>query len=317
MYHSDQGAKAQLRTVLLILFPLTLIPQLTADGSFTFFSEEFGELYHSHSGAKQEAEAKFVAPCQLSERASHSQSLYLLDICYGLGYNTAAALAAIWAANPQCQVTLIALELEITVPRQAIAEQLLSGWPPSVTELLAELAATASVQIPQLQASLEIGDARQTLSSLQRSGYQADAIFLDPFSPSKCPQLWTVEFLAIAAQCLKPSGRLVTYSCAAAVRTALQLAGLQVAPAPSVGRRSPGTIASFPDPNLPPLSQQEQEHLQTRAAIPYRDPFLKDSAADITLRRRSEQQASSLEPTSQWQKRWQVGSREWGRGCEE
>jgi tRNA U34 5-methylaminomethyl-2-thiouridine-forming methyltransferase MnmC len=283
---------------------LTLTPQLTADGSFTFFSAEFGELFHSHSGAKQEAEAKFVAPCQLSERASRSQALCLLDICYGLGYNTAAALTAIWAANPQCQVTLIALELEIAVPQQAIAQQLLSGWPPPVQELLTELAATTSVQTPQLQARLEIGDARQTLSSLRRSGYQADAIFLDPFSPSKCPQLWTVEFLAIASQCLKPSGRLVTYSCAAAVRTALQLADLQVAPAPSVGRRSPGTIASFCDSNLSPLSQQEREHLQTRAAIPYRDPLLQDSAVDIVQRRRLEQQVSSLEPTSQWQKRW-------------
>jgi tRNA U34 5-methylaminomethyl-2-thiouridine-forming methyltransferase MnmC len=285
---------------------LSLTPQLTADGSFTFFSEEFGELFHSHSGAKQEAEAKFVAPCQLSKRASYSQSLCLLDICYGLGYNTAAALAAIWAVNPRCQIELVALELDLIVPQQAIAQQLLMAWPPPVPELLAKLAATCQVQTPQLRAKLLIGDARQTLPRLRSSGFQADAIFLDPFSPAKCPQLWTVEFLAMAAQCLKPTGRLATYSCAAAARTALQLAGLQVAPTPSVGRRSPGTVASFCPQDLPTLSQQEREHLQTRAAIPYRDSCLRDSAQSILQRRSLEQQASFLESTSQWKKRWEV-----------
>lgn len=284
---------------------MNLTPQLTADGSFTFFSEEFGQLFHSHSGAKQEAEAKFVAPCQLSERASSSQSLYLLDICYGLGYNTAAALDAIWAANPLCRVELVALESDLTVPRQAIARKLLEAWPPPVSQLLAKLAATCQVETPQLHAQLEIGDARQQLSRIRNSGFRADAIFLDPFSPDKCPQLWTVEFLAMAAQCLQPAGRLATYSCAAAVRTALQLAGLQVAPTPSIGRRSPGTVASFCSQDLPPLSQQEREHLQTRAAIPYRDPLLQDGVECLRQRRSSEQQVSFLEPTSRWKKRWE------------
>ncbi len=52
------------------------------------------------------------------------------------------------------------------------------------------------------------------------------------------------------------------------------------------------------------LSQAEKEHLLTRAAIPYRDPQLKDSAEAILKRRQLEQQASSLEPTSRWRKRW-------------
>jgi hypothetical protein len=30
-------------------------PQLTNDGSFTFFSQEFGEAFHSIYGAKEEA----------------------------------------------------------------------------------------------------------------------------------------------------------------------------------------------------------------------------------------------------------------------
>jgi tRNA U34 5-methylaminomethyl-2-thiouridine-forming methyltransferase MnmC len=160
------------------------------------------------------------------------------------------------------------------------------------------------VQTEYFDGQLIIGDARETIKSLCQSQWQADAIFLDPFSPPKCPQLWTVEFLGLVARCLKPTGRLTTYSCSAAVRKALALAGLKFGSTPSVGRRSPGTVASFCEQDLPPLSLQEQEHLDTRAAIAYRDPSLQDSADTICLRRQQEQQTSILKPTSQWKKRW-------------
>src|SRR5690242_2731157 len=97
-------------------------PQLTADGSFTFFSQEFDESFHSHFGAKQESYLKFISPTQLPISA-HRPVLRLLDICYGLGYNTAAALQTIWAVNPSCIVELIGLELNPSVPQAAIAHQ--------------------------------------------------------------------------------------------------------------------------------------------------------------------------------------------------
>ncbi|HEY9872600.1 MAG TPA: MnmC family methyltransferase [Candidatus Obscuribacterales bacterium] len=286
------------------------IPQITADGSFTFFSDEFGETFHSRQGASEEAELKFVLPTDLRSKALQP-SLNLLDVCYGLGYNTAAALATIWAVNPSCRVELVGLELDLAVPQAAIAHHLLNNWPQPIPEILSQLATSQKIKSDRLQATLLIGDARNSIQQVQLSGFKADAVFLDPFSPPSCPQLWTIEFLSLVAQCLKWDGRLATYSCAAAVRTALIAAGLQISSTPPVGRRSPGTVAfrEFPPESLytasvPLLSVQEQEYLQTRAAIPYRDPDLSSPAAVILHRRQIEQQASSLEPTSQWKKRW-------------
>lgn len=278
--------------------------RITQDGSFTFFSSEFGETFHSQSGAKQEAEKKFVEPCQLIAKAQTRDSIKILDICYGLGYNLAAALAAIWQVNPHCYVEVIALECDRAVPSQAIDNGLLDGWRSPIPELLQRLAIAAKVDTPQLKACLWFGDARETIRQVEKLGFLADAIFFDPFSPPKCPQLWTVEFLRIVARCLQTDGRLVTYSCAASVRTALILAELKVGASHSVGRRSPGTVASWKGEDLMPLSMQEKEHLQTRAAIPYRDPLLADNALTILQRRLDEQQNSSLEPTSRWKKRW-------------
>jgi tRNA U34 5-methylaminomethyl-2-thiouridine-forming methyltransferase MnmC len=284
---------------------MVLTPQLTQDGSFTFYSEDFDELFHSHTGAQKEAQKKYVEPCQLAEKASQQDHLTLLDICYGLGYNSAAALTTIWSVNPNCFVELIALELDGSIPQQALAHQLLTGWSESAIAILTILAQNQEVEGDRLRAKLWLGDARKTIQSVVESGTPMDAIFLDPFSTQKCPQLWTVEFLTQLALTLKPEGYLATYSCAASVRKAMQLAGLNIASTPEVGRYSPGTLASHWSNLLPPLSQKEQEHLHTLAAIPYRDPTLSDLPEIIHQRRQIEQDNSDQEPSSRWKKRWQ------------
>ncbi|MBD2130026.1 MnmC family methyltransferase [Microcoleus sp. ZQ-A2] len=278
-------------------------PQLTADGSFTFFSSEFSEYFHSTQGAKEEALIKFVEPCQIAHKAQQPV-VRLLDVCYGLGYNSAAALEVIWANNPNCYVELVALELNLMVPKTAIAHDLLNIWNPPIPQELENLATSLEVQTNRLHAQLLLGDARVTLPQLQQSHFQADAIFLDPFSSRRCPQLWTVEFFQHLAGCCTPTGRLATYSCAASVRSALITAGFKIGFTLPLKGRQPGTVASWSDADLPPLPLRSQEHLQTRAAVPYRDPQLCDPASVILQRRQIEQQASSLEPTSRWQKRW-------------
>ena len=279
-------------------------PQATEDGSYTFYSEEFQEAFHSSFGAKQEAEVRYIEPCEIKALAARQSSIRLLDICYGLGYNSAAALEAIWSVNPQCQIDLIALEISSDVPLQAISHHLLAQWHSPIPNLLAQLGTKSLIREEKLTAELLLGDARQTIQQVVSRAWQADAIFLDPFSPRKCPQLWTVEFLALVAKCLMPRGKLATYSCSAAIRSALIANGLKVSSITGAGRKSPGTLAAFVYKKIPYLSQQEQEHLRTRATIPYRDCYLDASPEQIIAQRQKEQAASNLESTSQWRKRW-------------
>lgn len=285
-------------------------PQLTEDGSFTFFSEEFGETFHSRQGAKAEAFAKFAQATDLASRAQQGP-MRLLDVCYGLGYNTAAALETIWAINPTCQVEIYGLELDASVPLAAIAPPLIEEWSPTVQAILIALAMEQTYRSPQLQATLLIGDARQTIQTLRSQGFQADAIFFDPFSPRRCPQLWTIEFFKQVAGCLAPHGKLATYSRSASVRSAMLTAGLAIGTIPLGETHLPhewsqGTVAAFAAETLFPLSRMEQEHLTTRAAIPYRDPTLADTAEVILQRHQQEQQQSQRESTSSWRKRWGI-----------
>ncbi|MDX2240573.1 MAG: MnmC family methyltransferase [Leptolyngbyaceae cyanobacterium bins.302] len=285
-------------------------PQPTEDGSFTFFSEEFGETFHSHHGAKTEAFQKFADATNLSAQATQP-SVRLLDVCYGLGYNTAAALETIWAMNPVCEVEWVGLELDATVPQAAIAPAFLRLWSAPVQTALQAIANNYQHHSSTLNARLLLGDARHTIQPLAESGFQADAIFFDPFSPRRCPQLWTVDFFTWVARCLAPTGTLATYSRSASVRSALLEAGFCIGTIPLGDRHLPhewaqGTVAGFDPRSLHPLSPMEQEHLQTRAAIPYRDPTLSDSAPEIHARHQQEQHSSHRESTSNWRRRWGI-----------
>lgn len=316
--------------------PSDWLPQATQDGSFTFFSAEFGESFHSSLGAKSEAFEKFVQATDLREKARQPQ-IKLLDVCYGLGYNTAAAIATITQINAHCQIELYGLEIDPTVPLGAIAPPLLDTWPFPIQEILIALAQQHDYETPRIKAQLLIGDARQTIQTLHSRSFSADAIFFDPFSPRRCPQLWSVEFFQAIARCLSPSGKLATYSRAAATRSALLSAGFAIGsiplphPDPNLPHEwSQGTVAvldrqrlvsglasersayeaSAVPPAVPhslvPLSIMEQEHLKTRAAVPYRDPQLQDAIETIVQRHHQEQQQSGLESTSSWRRRWGI-----------
>ncbi len=276
------------------------IPEQTEDGSFTFYSEEFRETFHSRHGAKEEAFQKFAKATDLSQKAQQG-SLKLLDVCYGLGYNTAAALETIWEINSECFVEVIGLELDERVPKAAIAPPLIGSWAVRTQEILRAIAESHRCETAHLKATLLIGDARQTIQTLRQEHFQADAIFFDPFSPRRCPQLWTVEFFMQVAQYLTSTGKLATYSRSASVRAAMLEAGFCIGTIPLGETHLPyewsqGTVGSFDGRSLHPLSLMEQEHLQTRAAVPYRDTNLSDSAAEILKRHQQEQTTSKPNP---------------------
>ena len=62
---------------------------ITDDGSTTLYSEKYKEYFHTKSGALEESFEKFVKPCKLEPGAK------ILDICFGLGYNSLAAIHSV------------------------------------------------------------------------------------------------------------------------------------------------------------------------------------------------------------------------------
>ena len=63
------------------------------DGSFSLWSELYGQAFHSARGAVQEAQETFLAPAGL-ERFAAGSTLRVLELCVGTGTNTAVLLQA-------------------------------------------------------------------------------------------------------------------------------------------------------------------------------------------------------------------------------
>jgi tRNA U34 5-methylaminomethyl-2-thiouridine-forming methyltransferase MnmC len=293
------------------------VPELTplrgGDGSFSLHSTRFGEGFHAADGALREAQVSFVAPAEL-HRFPAGSTLRVVEVAVGTGTNTAALIAAAGAAGVELEWW--GLEADPEPLRIALGEPpFRRQWPAPV---IARLEAWAGG--PRLL----WGDARRRLGELPEPLLgSCDLVLLDAFSPRRCPELWTLDFLGRLARLLSPRGRLVTYCAAAAVRSALRDLGLHLAsvvpPGPATaGERSPaggrwsrGTVASpAPLPSSPwlgPLAAMERDHLASRAAVPYRDPTQDATAGEILAAREREVRGSTAPSGGSWRRRWGIG----------
>ena len=208
------------------------------DGSFTAYSDEYGEHYHSTSdGALNESLNKHVIPAFSTQR--HRSSLTILDICFGLGFNTLATLHYLEASNLTIPVTICSPELDA-----ALIASLPEFRYPEIFKpyagIIDALVRTGKYQAGQLSIELYIGDAREYLRQV---GKAFDIVYQDAFSPRVNPLLWTREYFADLAGLLAPEGVITTYSTALRTRLALYENGFNVYLIEGEGFRS-GTIAS-------------------------------------------------------------------------
>ncbi|MBW2964917.1 methyltransferase domain-containing protein [Candidatus Woesearchaeota archaeon] len=209
---------------------------VTRDGSPTCHDSEYDETHHSTSGALEEADKKYAEVCRISERSE----VDILDICFGLGYNTAAAIDRFRGHR----MTVVGLE-----SYQGIIDEIVrlgEEYPFMCREVIQRVAKEGKYRDEQKELTLIRGDARETIKELPDSSF--DVVFLDPFSPKKCPELWTVEFFREIYRVLRVGGMVATYSCARIVRENFNSAGFKATDGPVVGRRGPGTVAMKQDP---------------------------------------------------------------------
>ena len=68
----------------------TIIFKETDDGSVGLYDIEIKDIYHSKTGALKEAIDKFITPILACREIQNKAELNVLDICYGVGYNSKA-----------------------------------------------------------------------------------------------------------------------------------------------------------------------------------------------------------------------------------
>ena len=144
-----------------------------------------------------------------------------------------------------------------------------------------------------------IKDARKTILELEGD---YDCIFLDAFTYTKAPQLWSVEFVAELYKRLAPDGVLLTYSNSVQVRNTLLENNFYVGKIYNEhNKKFIGTIAAKDKNKIAyPLNNYELGLCATKAGIPYHDPNLAFSNKEIMELREYEFRHSNLISSSRY-----------------
>jgi tRNA U34 5-methylaminomethyl-2-thiouridine-forming methyltransferase MnmC len=206
-------------------------------------SGRFGDPYFSLAGGLAETRHVFLAGNRLPAR--FAPGFHIAELGFGTGLNMLAALIAWRAAGvpgPLRYTSFEAFPLSAAETAAALAAFPEAG---SVAAPLLEALRRGAgrVEAEGLSAEIVAGDARRTLPAW--SG-QADAWFLDGFSPARNPELWGAELMAEVAAHTRPGGTFATYTAAGHVRRALGAAGFAVTRQPGYGRKRHMSAGQLP-----------------------------------------------------------------------
>ena len=199
-------------------------------------SNRFGDVYFSRASGIEETRHVFLAQNYLAERFARipaNGSFAVGETGFGTGLNFLCTWR-LWVHSAPASARLHFISSELYPIARAEMARTLGLWP----ELAPWRDALLAAYLPlspgwerhgfeggRVVLTLLIGDARQTFQELQGD---ADAWFLDGFSPARNPQMWEPALCQCIANHSRPGCTFATYTSAGRVRRALASAGFHV-----------------------------------------------------------------------------------------
>lgn len=203
--------------------------ELSSDGSYTLFNQEYQESYHSlKDGAIQETLFKHIFPA--FTYAELGEKIRVLDICFGLGYNSFFTLKHFLSHNfsqtlelysPEKDEKILGTLLDFSYP-----QEISTFGDIGIREILATLDSEGVVKGEKWSLECFIGDAIAYIKTFPQGFF--DIVYQDAFSPSKNAELWSEEYFCLLYEKLRESGIITTYSQSGVVRDNAKKAGFYV-----------------------------------------------------------------------------------------
>jgi len=222
-------------------------------------SARFGDIYYSLQDGLAESRAVFLGGCHLPEGWRGRTGYTVLELGFGTGLNI-ATLMQLWVdsraklegdARGVAGGHLHIFSIEGFLMGADAARQALAAWPelePFAAALLDQWPAPRQgfhyMDFPQwgVSLTLALSDVGAALTAWQG---EADAVFLDGFSPALNADMWSDEVLALVGRRCRPGARLATFTVAGAVRRGLQTGGFAVEKCRGFGRKRERLEAVF------------------------------------------------------------------------
>ncbi|BCL75235.1 tRNA 5-methylaminomethyl-2-thiouridine biosynthesis bifunctional protein MnmC [Jeongeupia sp. HS-3] len=206
------------------------------------YSSQYDDAYHSPDGGIGQAEHVFLGGNGLPGRWQGREVFTIVETGFGQGLSFLVTWAA-WRADPQACARLHFVSVERHPFGRDDLATLLARYPQ-----FADMAAELLAQWPELTPgfhrlrlaqgrvtlTLLFGDVLEVLPQLEA---RADAIYLDGFSPSKNPELWSPAVFKQLWRLSHAQTTLATYTAAGAVRRSLNECGFAVAKSKGYGSK--------------------------------------------------------------------------------
>lgn len=180
--------------------------------------------------------------------------------------------------------------------------------------------ASKCLELLDFDFNLEINDARQ---AIMNDTNKYNFVFLDAFTPTKCPCLWSIDFFKLLYEHLEDGGLILTYSNSAQVRNCFLNAGFIVKKIFSKNQNKfIGTVAIKPHTDVSQnnretnyntelihdLSDYDLGLMKSKAGIFYRDKDLSLDNEAIINNHKIEVENSNLISSSKFIKTYKRGS---------
>ena len=223
-------------------------------------SMQYGDVYHSRSGALEQARHVFIRGNGLPERWTRRETFTVCETGFGLGNNFLALWQA-WCDASQRPRRLHVLSFEAHPLSQDDLAAALAGHVGMMRERADALVRAWPPLLPGLH-RLEFEGGRLTLTLAfgkveylaRQTEAHVDAFFLDGFSPDRNPAMWSRELFGQLVRIANQGATAATWCSAGQVRRDLAAAGFLVSRAPGFGgkremscaRLRPGLGRSLP-----------------------------------------------------------------------
>ncbi len=208
-----------------------------ADG--TPYSPRFGDRYRSELGGLAQSREVFLRGCGMPEAWAHQPQWRILETGFGLGLNFLVTWQA-WKADP-ARPRLLHFVATEAFPASADDVLRAASAHPELLPLARQLQAQCWGLLPgvhrlvfeegRVLLSLCIGDTQAVLREQQ---FEADAVYLDGFSPAKNPGIWDLHTLKAVARCCRRGTRIASWTIARSVLDGLTQCGFVVHKTPGL-----------------------------------------------------------------------------------
>ena len=215
-------------------------------------SARFGDVYFSKDDGLAESRAVFLQGCGLPDGWAGRDMYTVAELGFGTGLNI-IALLDLWRREGPDKGRLNVFSIEAFPLTAEEAARALAAWP-EVADIAAALIAAwpagtpgfHRIDLPAFRATIDlaVGDAAWALEAWLG---QADAWFLDGFSPALNPGMWSEAVMDGIAARSAPGARVATFTVAGAVRRGLSERGFQVHKRPGHGRKRERLEARLPE----------------------------------------------------------------------